>query len=217
MYVSTSRVAQELGLSRRRVTELVRTGGLEATNVAGRWVIDAAEVAKYRVLNRVNGRPWDSDLSWEMITAISGLGGEISTRAELRLLNTDALTFVSQIHRLITVEWFQARNIDEQSARVFLTADSAISLIDHDVLGTSSAMHLYTDIADIPRAFDAVSYVQGNLAVYRWRDGKQRVVGNTPSILIAIDAARSTDARVRAAGIEFVEQELRSWQEIHSQ
>ena len=216
MYVSTARVAQELGLSRRRVSELVRTGGLDATNVAGRWVIDAAEVAKFRVLHRANGRPWDSDLAWEMINALSGGGGEISSRAEMRLLNTEVLTLISQIQRLIKVEWFQARVVSEQDPHVFFTGDSAISMIDHEVLGTSSTVHLYTDVTDVSRHFDAVSYVQGNLAVHSWRDGTQRVTEETPSILIAIDAARSTDARVRAAGFAFVEQELGLWQEIHS-
>lgn len=216
MFVSTSRVAKELNLTRRRVTELARSGNLDASYVAGRWLIDASEVAKYRVLHRAVGRPWDSNLAWEMITALSGHGGNISARAELRLLNADASNFISQVQRLINVEWFEARNTVENDPHVFLTADSAITSIDQHVVGISKTLHLYTDVTQVARHFDATRYVQGNLAVYSWRDGINRVEESTPPILIAVDAARSTDARVRAAGVNFVEQELRTWQEIHS-
>lgn len=216
MFVSTSRVAKELQLSRRRVTELVRSGSLDATLIAGRWVVDASEVAKYRVLHRVNGRPWDSDIAWEMISALNGQGGQLSSRAELRLLNTDAPHFIAQVQRLIDVEWFEARNVREDDSHAFQTGDSAIASIDHLVIGGSKTLHIYTDVVNVALHFEATSYVQGNLAVYSWRDGIRRVSGSTPSILIAIDAARSTDARVRAAGINFVEQELTAWQEIHS-
>lgn len=217
MYISTSRVAKELQLSRRRVTELVRTGSLDATLVAGRWVIDASEVAKYRILQRANGRPWDPNIAWEIISELSGQGGNLSSRAELRLLNTDSLQLIAQVQRLIDVEWFEARNVRENDPHLFQTGDSAVSSINHHVVGASKTLHAYTDLDNVSRHFDATSYVQGNLAIYTWRDGICRVEGSTPYILIAIDAARSTDARVRAAGIDYVEQELTAWQEIHSQ
>lgn len=217
MFVSTTRVAQELGLSRRRISELVRTGGLDATYVAGHWVVDSSDVAKFRVLHRAQGRPWDSTLAWEMINELSGHGGDISSRAELRLLNTNAVTFIAQVQRLIQVDWYEARKLNGQNLPGCLTGDSAISTIDRHLLGSSNALHLYTNVVDVVQHCDAVRYVQGNLAVYSWRDGAQRVLDSTPSVLIAIDAARSTDARVRASGIEFVEQELSAWQEIHSQ
>lgn len=217
MFVSTSRVAQELGLSRRRVSELVRTGDLEATSVGGRWLIDAGTVAQFRVQRRVNGRPWDSDLAWEMLKALSGLGGELSSRAELRLLNTDAEMFAAQIQRLIEVQCFQARKLDLNDFHVFLTGESALSQIDNSVLGAVRQTHLYTDVSDIAQYFDAARYLQGNLVVYRWRDGKNRVVTQTPSALIAVDAARSPDSRIRYAGIDYLRQELETWQEIHSQ
>lgn len=217
MFVSTSRVAQELGLSRRRISELVRTGDLEATNVGGRWLIDAGTVAQFRVQRRVNGRPWDSDLAWELLNALSGVGGGLSSRAELRLLNTDEVMFAAQIHRLVEVQCFQARKLELNDSHVFLTGESALSMIDNNVLGSARQTHLYTDVSNIVQYFDAARYLQGNLVVYRWRDGKNRVVTETPSALIAVDAARSPDSRIRYAGFEYLRQELETWREIHSQ
>lgn len=216
MFYSTTQVAQELGLSRRRISELVRVGELTATNIAGRWLVDASTVARFRIVDRAIGRPWDSNLAWEMITALSGQNDHVSARAFRRLLATSVESLIQHIHRLIAVEHYEAEDIDEADPHIFRTGESAIARIDNLLTGAGTEFHLYTDIQNIPQHFRTVRSVQGNLVVHSWRDGIKRVTEETPSMLVAIDAAGSADPRVRYAGIEFVTKELQKWQEKHS-
>ena len=217
MLMSTTEVAKELGLSRRRVTELVRDGALEAQRLSGdRWVIEERSLAQFQIRDRISGRPWDGDIAWEIIQVLSGLSDEVSSRAALRLRKTEARTLAAQVQRLIDVEKYDARHLDAQDQHLFLTGDSAVNVIDPRIHGGSDVLHAYTDVDNAGRHFDAVRYGQGNLALYSWRDGKQRVVGMTPTALIAIDAARSGDARVRHTGYEFIEKGRQAWLEKHT-
>ena len=217
MLMSTTEVAKELGLSRRRVTELVRNGVLEAQQLSGnRWVIEERSLAKFQIRGRIPGRPWDSDVAWEIIQALSGFEPRLSARAELRLRNSDFVLLVAQVQRLIDVKKYDAKNLDPQDRNLFLTGDSGISVIDSRIHGDNDVVHAYTDVDNVGLNFNAVPYSQGNLAVYSWRDKKQRVLGATPPALIAIDATRSGDARVRHAGYEFIEKGREAWLETRT-
>lgn len=217
MLMSTAEAAKELGLSRRRVTELVRDGALEAQRLSGdRWVIEERSLAQFQIRDRISGRPWDSGIAWEIIQVLSGVVDEISPRAALRLRKADSRTLTAQVQRLIKVEKYDARHLDAQDQHLFLTGDSAVKAIDPRIHGGSDVLHAYTDVDNVGRHFDAVRYGQGNLALYSWRDGKQRVVGVPPAALIAIDAARSGDSRVRNAGYEFIEKGRQAWLEKYT-
>lgn len=212
--MSTTEAAKELGLSRRRVTEFVRDGALEAQLLSGnRWVIDERSLAQFKIRDRRPGRPWDSGVAWDIVEALSDSGHLLSARSALRLRVTDSVTLAAQVKRLITIEKYDARKLDALDKNLFLTGDSAVSVIDPSIHGGIDVVHAYSGVDNVARHFNAIPYSQGNLAVYSWRDGKQRVFGATPWALIAIDATRSGDARVRHAGYECIEKGRKSWLE----
>lgn len=55
MLISTGDAARELGVSFRRIEQLITTGRLPAQQVGGRWLIDPADLD--RVRSRPPGRP----------------------------------------------------------------------------------------------------------------------------------------------------------------
>lgn len=57
MMMTTNEAAAALGLTRRRVNELIRAGKLRAEKPGRDWIVDAASVEELKAQNRTGGRP----------------------------------------------------------------------------------------------------------------------------------------------------------------
>ena len=216
MYYSTTQAAKMMGISRRRVSELVRTGALEADEVAGRYVINRVALGRFMSQSRTNGRPWDQELSWEIIEALSGNQRTLNARAQKRIEQTNSLDIASQITRLIRVERFEARNLKGIEKKLAVTGESAIEKLGVQLTGNSPVINGYALVENLLSQIDAVPYSDGNLALYNWQDGTFRVHGQTPIALLAINCTTSDNLRVRFAGERALEGMRTRWLAKHT-
>ncbi len=87
MEVGLEEVAVRLGLSRQRVHQLVRAGDLSARQVAGRWVVDDAQLDRLAE-GRSPGRIFSPRVAWGLISLIeSGNARALSAPERSRLRN----------------------------------------------------------------------------------------------------------------------------------
>ena len=56
-FLSQTDAASRLGLTRQRVSALIRAGKLKAKNIAGRPVVPEQEVERFAAIPRKGGRP----------------------------------------------------------------------------------------------------------------------------------------------------------------
>jgi excisionase family DNA binding protein len=211
MFVSTIQAAEQLGVTRRRVSELVRTGALKGVELSGRYLIDSADLGRFTFASRLNGRPWDQDVAWEIVCALSGEGSDISSRAQNRIEANSAEEIAGQINRLLNIHRFEARSADRNLQLLAITGESAIDRIGVQLAGQAKQLHAYSLVENSEQVFDAVPYSDGNLVLYSWKDGKIRVHQTTPTALVAVNCLLSESSRVREAGKDSLTTLRNSW------
>ncbi|MEK7663779.1 MAG: helix-turn-helix domain-containing protein [Actinomycetota bacterium] len=216
MIVSTAQAAEQLGVTRRRVSELVRSGALEAVELSGRYVIDAAALGRFAFTTRLNGRPWDQDLSWEILRALSGEDIQLSERAQNRIESNSVVDIAGQINRLLVIRRFQAQGLIQSEHFLAKTGESAVERLGVQLAGSSQELHAFSLVDNPELAFDAVPYSDGNLVLYAWRDTEIRVSDTTPLALVAVNCMLSENSRVREAGKVSLEELRKSWLAKHS-
>ena len=87
MEVGLDEAAVRLGLTRQRVHQLVHAGDLPARRIAGRWVVDDADVDRL-VEGRSPGRRFSPRVAWGLISLIeSGEAPALSAPERSRLRN----------------------------------------------------------------------------------------------------------------------------------
>ena len=149
-------------------------------------------------------------MAWAIVVALSS-GNAASDRVARRIKENSAEIIALQISRLIKVEYYQARSVAENSALLTVTAESAVDRIGLNLVGTGPVVHAYVTVDNWQNLLDAVPYSEGNLAVYSWRDSGSTVEFSLPLPLIAIDCTRSSNTRVRAAGITYLAEQRKQW------
>lgn len=216
MFVSTIQAAQQLGVTRRRVSELVRTGALQGVELSGRYLIDSTDLGRFTFTSRLNGRPWDQDVAWEIVCALSGDNSDVSFRAQSRIEANSAEEIAGQINRLLSVQRYEARGLERNKQLLALTGESAIDRLGVQLAGQAKQLHAYSLVEHSERVFDAVPYSDGNLVLYSWRDGKSRVDQTTPEALVAVNCLQSENSRVREAGKDSLQRLRNSWLAKHT-
>ena len=81
--------ATELGVSRRRVRQMLSRGTLAGQRVGRTWVVDRADLELFRYQRRPAGRPWQPTSAWALLAVASGRDAAFSasqrSRARRRL------------------------------------------------------------------------------------------------------------------------------------
>lgn len=216
MFISTLQAAEQLGVTRRRVSELVRSGALQGVELSGRYLIDSSTLGRFAITTRVNGRPWDQDLAWEVLRALSGEHLEVSSRVQQRIVANTPEEIASQINRLLVASRFQALALDGNKNHLALTGESAVDRLGVHLAGNSERVSGFSLVENSKQVFDAVPYSDGNLVLYSWRDGKKRVLERTPQALVAVNCMASENSRVREAGKVSLQQMRKAWLAKHS-
>lgn len=216
MFVSTLQAAEQLGVTRRRVSELVRSGALQGMELSGRYLIDSSALGRFAITSRVNGRPWDQDLAWDVLRALSGEQFEVSSRVQQRIQSNTPEEIAGQINRLLRLTRFQTSALENNKNSLALTGESAVESLGVHLAGRSERVYAYSLVENSEQVFDAVPYSDGNLVLYSWRDGKVRVLDKTPQALIAVNCMASENSRVREAGKVSLQQMRKAWQAKHS-
>ena len=87
--LGVAEVAVELGVSPRRVRQMISDGGLVARRLGGVWVIDREHLRRFEGHRRGVGRPWSPVSAWAVLALADGEEPDLSpvdrSRARRRL------------------------------------------------------------------------------------------------------------------------------------
>jgi excisionase family DNA binding protein len=83
---SVADTAKELGVSAERVRQLIRSGGLAARAVGGRWLVDGDSVMRLARARRPAGRPFSPAHAWGLLTLASGERADWLSEGDVRRL-----------------------------------------------------------------------------------------------------------------------------------
>ncbi len=215
--LSVADVAVELGVSARRVRQLLASGEMDGQQLGRSWVIDGAAIDRLR-LNRV-GRPWSAASAWAVLELAAGGDPEVSpverSRARKRLIESGLVGLVNQLRSRS-----QRREMYAHPSGLDRVADEAevvrggVSALDaHDVdLIVSDEAEIYVRASNVTGLLDRYALEPNanrpNLIV--------RVVGDdvwpfdddanvAPWPVVAVDLLDANDERSRRAGLELIE------------
>jgi excisionase family DNA binding protein len=217
---SVVEAAIELGVSERRVRQLLQSGDLNGNRVGRSWVIDHDALIDYKARARLNGRPWNPMSAWALLAAASGMELDISSMERSRARK-----------RLRENSWEELRAglRNRASVRRFYVHPAALDRLRRDealvLAGVSAAPHVGADLVDLESEVDA--YIDGEqladlvdrfvldaesqrpnviLRVIDHDDWPfshgQRIV---PREVAAIDMAEHSESRVRRAGLALLD------------
>ena len=217
--VTAAEAAKLLGVSRRRVAELFRTGDLRGRKLSsGDLSIDVASVHEREFLGAFDGRPWSEDVIWEIVSALSRPSSEVGANVGGRVASTDAGQLGRRITSAVTTRRFHARNSARVRDELHLTGESATDALASPgsaydrVVGSSRAIHGYAaDTERFIQEHELVEDLSGEVVLYRFRSGADRVHAATPIALVGADCLRSANTRIRGAGVDALERMRSAW------
>jgi excisionase family DNA binding protein len=215
-FISTDEAARQLGVTSRRVVQLIDQGVLDGHRVKRDWLVSASSVRRRKTLTASRGRPMSPETARSLIDALDGGTNLARRRADL-LRTRDGEMLASAIAQSVVVDVFTTRDPLAASDRLHLTGESALDQIasglGNALVGTAREVHGYLQAASLEALIDDAMLVRsddGTVHIYRFRDGRFPW-GETPATLIAVDATRSPNSRVRAAGLEALEGKRGRW------
>lgn len=215
-FLTTDEAAQRLGITPRRVVQLLSQRVLDGHQVQRDWLVSASSVQQRRTLTTARGRPMTSQTARALIDALDS-GTRLPARRGDLVRNRDAEVLSSAIAHAVSIETFMARDPQLAVEHLHLTAESALHRLTtgagESLAGQPHQIHGYprdTSLEDLIDDAMLVHSEEGTVHVYQFRDG-QFPWDETPAVLIAVDASRSVSARVRAAGIDALESRRNEW------
>ncbi|MFG6504047.1 helix-turn-helix domain-containing protein [Microbacterium sp. P05] len=217
MDITTDEAAERLGVSRRRVVEMLNSGELLGRHIHRTWAVDLGSV-QHKELTRGNGgRPLSVASTRTMIDVLST--GSCGDARKLRntAMHRPVSVFASALAQAVTVDRYETRQPPLAAELMHLTGESAFDEIVSDpgerLAGLSRTVHGYRRVASMEELIDEARLVpnaEGNVYLHTFRDDVFPWK-RAPRALIAVDATRSTNARVRGAGLEALEQMRNRW------
>jgi len=214
--LTTDEAARRLGISSRRVVELLRHGLLDGRQVHTEWLVSEASVGSRTRAGRSNGRPLTPATTRAVVQALSG-EGTLGSRHRSLVTDRDVLSLASALSRPVRVDRYAVRDLDLVRPRLRPTGEDALDRIVEApvaaLAGVSRSVHGYlrdVDLADLVDDVGLVPADDGAVHIHRFRDDVFPW-HDVPRALVAVDAARSEAARVRAAGLDALERMRSSW------
>ncbi|WP_404437488.1 helix-turn-helix domain-containing protein [Microbacterium aerolatum] len=220
-YLSTDEAAQQLGVTPRRVVQLLNQHALDGHQVQRDWLVSASSVRQRQALTAARGRPMTSQTARSLIDALDRDARLPARRADL-VRNRDAELLSSAIAHSVVIDTYMTRDPESASERLHLTGESALdritSLPGEALIGTVREVHGYLQSTSLEELIDDAMLVrsdEGTVHIYRFRDD-EFPWAEIPATLIAVDAARSMNSRVRAAGLEALDRKRTRWLARHT-
>lgn len=217
MDVTTDDAAERLGVSRRRVVEMLRLGELAGKRVHRTWIVDLASVQDKVLTRGTGGRPLSAESARTIIELLSfgGSGDKKKLRNKAMLRSTPS--FAAALAQAVVVRRFETRRPELAAPHLHPTGESALDALTEglgeELVGSSRAIHGYLRDISLDELIDEAMLVpsgSGDVAVYGFRDGVFPW-DDTPRALIAVDASRSRYARVRDAGLRALDHMRSPW------
>ena len=220
-FVSTDDAAQQLGITPRRVVQLLNQRALEGRRVQRDWLVSASSVRQRQALSSSRGRPMAAHTARSLVDALDENTALPARRAEL-LRTREAELLASAIAHSVIIDTFATRDPQSASARLHLTGESALdrltSLPGEALIGTAREVHGYLQDTSLDDLIDDAMLVrsdEGTIHVYQFRDDEFPWT-EALATLIAVDAARSTSSRVRAASLDALDRTRTRWLAGHT-
>jgi hypothetical protein len=217
--VSVANVASELGISPRRVRQMLADGQLVGERIGRDWVVDRARIEHARRLRHLAGRPWRPASAWAVLAIAGGGGSEFSpvvrSRARHRLAERGLVELVDRLVARAERRSFYGHPAALQRLRqeqgavrggVSAAAVHDVDLVGGDLLeiyfpeqrlGALIERYALDDDAERPNVL--IHAVDD--AVWPFDAG----VEFAPWPVVAVDLLESEDERARRAGRELAE------------
>lgn len=220
-YLSTDEAAQQLGVTPRRIVQLLNQHVLDGHRVQRDWLVSASSVQQRQALTAARGRPMTSQTARSLVDALDRDVSLPARRADL-VRNRDPELLSSAIAHSVVIDTFMTRDPKTALERLHLTGESALdritSLPGEALIGTAREVHGYLQSTSLEDLIDDAMLVrsdEGTVHIYRFRDDEFPWT-ETPATLIAVDAARSMNSRVRTAGLEALDRKRTRWLARHT-
>ncbi|CAB4553439.1 MAG: hypothetical protein F2534_06415 [Actinobacteria bacterium] len=222
MDVTTADAAALLGVSDTEVRRLLRERLLDGRRVGNTWIVDAGSVHRRRRLGLDRGRAWSPRVAFAALLLLAGRSDGGLSDSELSRLRrsvrgSEAMDVVRRSRDLLASEAWRvpASRLDRLTdvAGVFVTAESALHLIDDDlgpVVVDAQVVHVGLAAIDLvrvrtelgARAADASANVILHVVL---TDLADRLVDvRVQRVVTAVLLGAHEDARVRAAATDFL-------------
>lgn len=216
--MSAAEAADVLGVSARRVRQMLLDDDLRGRRIGSRWVVDSADVERMSDRRPVPGRPWSASMAWAFLALADGRSAELSAINRHRLngrLEEGVLPHLARLRSRSDERQFYAHPgvLDELSSDPAIVRSGVSAAADHglDVVANDQ-------FEGYIRASDLAARVQ-RLALDEASSRPNvvlRVVDDpawpfedherlAPLVVCAVDLADSADARSRRAGIDALE------------
>ncbi|MER7559688.1 hypothetical protein ABTZ46_22280 [Nocardioides sp. NPDC126508] len=212
-FLGVSDAAERLGVSERRVQQLVASGALRQV---ARGLVDETSVERAVTVRRGSRRAWSEATAWGAVAILSGAGAEwmgerqrFRLRARLRELS--AVELVERARERAVVTRYRAHS----SAGKYLLAELVYPV---DVAGRLGLTE--TNDIDGYLSADDVDGLVSRHGLIRDEDGRVTLRATTMDLdlvrdlsgrgvlLAAMDLAESLDVRERRAGLDALERAL---------
>lgn len=216
--ISVSETASLLGVSRRRVRQMLTQGSLDGQRIGRVWAVESEAVEHAKEHRPRPGRPWTQDTAWALLAVAGGQDSGLSpvqrSRARQRL-EVGLQRYVSQMGVRAERRRFYAHpSVIETLGREPTVVRSGISAAAHYELDMVAVNELegYVNCSSLPRLINRFGLDEQSerpnvlLRVVDdrvWAFGPADTVAPAP--VVAVDLLEAGDSRSRRAGIRLAE------------
>ncbi|MCT1397066.1 helix-turn-helix domain-containing protein [Microbacterium sp. p3-SID338] len=221
-FVTTEEAARRLGVSTRRVVDMLTSKQLAGQKVHRSWLVSEAAVSERERLQYGDGRPLKAATARAVVGALSaGTALPARQRAIVQHRGVEQLTAV--LARSTRVERFATRNPELAAEHLHFTGANALERIvthaNDALVGPARQLHGYPKGLPYEELIDHAMLVRDDenarVVLYRFEDDIFPW-DTTPTALVAVDAARSDISRVHAVGLEALERMRNQWLATHT-
>lgn len=216
--ISVSETASLLGVSRRRVRQMLTQGSLDGQRIGRVWAIESDAVEHAKEHRPRPGRPWTPETAWALLAVADGRDDGLSPVQRLRArqrLEAGLQHFISQMGARAERRRFYAHpSVLEMLAREPNVVRSGISAAGHYELDVVAVDEVegYVASSSLPvlvKRFGLDEKSERPNVLLRvvddgfWAFGPADTVAPLP--VVAVDLLEAGDSRSQRAGIQLVE------------
>jgi excisionase family DNA binding protein len=216
-HLTVNDAADALGLHPRRVRALIASGSLAAEKLGGRWLLDAADVARANGAERPPGRPLSPSRAWAILSLIEGgtpgwLSAHEIARTRSYLRRAEPAGLLPRLSRRAPVRTFRAHPADlprlVRERAVVLSGPSAASHHGASIAapGTVEGYVSEVRLGELVERYHLAASPNPNVRLHvlgpgLWPFEDARVA---PAAVVALDLLEADDERSRRAGRELL-------------
>jgi excisionase family DNA binding protein len=223
-HLSVAEAASRLGVNPSRVRALVAAGRLEATKIGGRWLVDAASVARRKERPPRRGRAFTSAKAWGVLLVAVGrrpawLGVEDLSRVRRALREQGLLALWPRLGARAAVQRLRAHpsDLERIAAEAGAVLAGASAAVEHhlDLVGAGQLEVYFPEqrLARLVKRYALEPDDHPNLLLKAvaepWPFDPQETVA--PASVVGVDLVESDDPRSRRAGEELLRRAQASW------